>query len=300
MDETALTIQQIVLLVLFVLPGISYQFVRERVRGPVPGEQDLGQRVLRAVTASIALDALYLIIAGPQLLRLIKQTGQPWFAASGANLRQAALVALALFIAIPAAAAWAVGQVQQRHRPARFRPEPTAWDYIFRSRSACFVRARLKSGLLGGRVVRVEVTRRRLPQSGRLLSGISLGDGERRQLRPAHSEHGTVSADGQCGIHRIRSVTTSACVSTPDSAERLGTEYARNETDQCLTRRNRRFHRRLAQRDGRPDRDPWLSADHGSGRARCPAHRDGLRCPLQRPGVEMVTTEQGADTPESA
>jgi hypothetical protein len=145
-DETASTIQQIVLLVLFVLPGISYQFVRERVRGPIPGEQDLGQRVLRAVTASIALDALYLIIAGPQLLRLIKQAGQPWFATSGANPREAALVALALFIAIPAAAAWAVGQVQQRHRPARFRPEPTAWDYIFRGRSACFVRARLKSG----------------------------------------------------------------------------------------------------------------------------------------------------------
>ena len=146
MDETASTIQQVVLIVLFVLPGISYQFVRERVRGPVPGEQDLGERVLRALTASIALDALYLIIAGPQLLRLIKQTGKPWFAASDANPRLAALVALALFIAIPAAAAWVVGQTQQRRRPARFQPEPTAWDYIFRSRSTCFVRARLKSG----------------------------------------------------------------------------------------------------------------------------------------------------------
>jgi hypothetical protein len=145
-DETATTIQQIVLLVLFVLPGISYQFVRERMRGPVPGEQDIGQRVLRALTASVALDALYLIIAGPLILRLIKQTGQPWFADSAANPRLAALAALVLFIAIPAAAAWTVGQLQQRHRPARFQPEPSAWDYIFRGRSACFVRARLKSG----------------------------------------------------------------------------------------------------------------------------------------------------------
>ena len=143
MDDPVSTIQQVVLIVLFVLPGISYQFVRERMRGPVPGEQDLGERVLRALTASIAVDALYLIIAGPQLLRLIKQTGQPWFAASGANPRQAAMVALALFIGIPAAAAWTVGQVQRR-RPAP--PKPVTWDYMFYGRSACFIRARLKSG----------------------------------------------------------------------------------------------------------------------------------------------------------
>jgi Family of unknown function (DUF6338) len=146
MDETASTLQQVVLLVLFALPGISYQFVRERLHGPVPGEQDLSERVLRAVTASIALDALYLIIAGPQIVHLIKPARQPWFATASADPRQAAAVALALFIAIPAGAAWTVGQVQQRHRPARFKPVPTAWDNIFRGRSACFIRAKLKSG----------------------------------------------------------------------------------------------------------------------------------------------------------
>ena len=58
MAGTASTFQQVVLLVLFVLPGISYQFVRERKRGPVPGERDLSECVLRAITASIALDAV--------------------------------------------------------------------------------------------------------------------------------------------------------------------------------------------------------------------------------------------------
>lgn len=58
------TVVQLALLVLLVLPGITYQFVRERRRGPVPGERDLGERVLRAIVASIALDALYVVVAG--------------------------------------------------------------------------------------------------------------------------------------------------------------------------------------------------------------------------------------------
>lgn len=58
------TAVQLALLVLLVLPGTTYQFVRERRRGPVPGERDLGERVLRAIVASIALDALYVVAAG--------------------------------------------------------------------------------------------------------------------------------------------------------------------------------------------------------------------------------------------
>lgn len=67
------TVVQLALLVLLVLPGITYQFVRERRRGPVPGERDLGERVLRAIVASIALDALYVVVAGRR-----------WFAWRGA------------------------------------------------------------------------------------------------------------------------------------------------------------------------------------------------------------------------
>jgi hypothetical protein len=144
--ETASTVQQIVLLVLFVLPGVSYQFVRERMRGPVPGERDLSERVLRALTASIALDAFYLIAAGPALVHLIRPAARPWFSTAAAEPRQAAATALALFILIPAGAAWLVGLVERRRHPSRFDPVPTAWDSTFRGRSACFVRARLKSG----------------------------------------------------------------------------------------------------------------------------------------------------------
>ena len=144
--ETPSTLQQIILLVLFVLPGITYQFVRERMRGPVPGERDLAERVLRALTASIVLDALYLIAIGPWLVHLIKPSGRPWFAAAAAEPRQAAAVSLALFFAIPATAALAVGMIERLRHPSRFDPVPTAWDGAFRERSTGFVRVRLKSG----------------------------------------------------------------------------------------------------------------------------------------------------------
>jgi hypothetical protein len=78
--QTASTVQQVVLLILFVLPGITYQFVRERARGPVAGERELGERVLRAITASIALDAVYLMVAAPWLVDLVKPVRQQWFA----------------------------------------------------------------------------------------------------------------------------------------------------------------------------------------------------------------------------
>jgi hypothetical protein len=150
MTDTASTAQQVILLVLFVLPGTTYQFVRERSRGRVPGGQDFSERVLRALTASIALDALYVIVAGPQLVRLIKPAGGMWFAAAVAHPRQAAGLSLALFLAIPAAAAWCISLLERRRYPSRFDPVPTAWDSAFRSRAAGFVRVRMKSGVWVG------------------------------------------------------------------------------------------------------------------------------------------------------
>lgn len=82
MGETPSTLQLIVLLVPLVLPGITCQ-VREWMRGPAPGERDLAERVLRAVTASIVLDAIYLIAVGPWLAQMIKPSGRPWFTRHG-------------------------------------------------------------------------------------------------------------------------------------------------------------------------------------------------------------------------
>ncbi|MEU2067213.1 DUF6338 family protein [Streptomyces anulatus] len=143
------TVVQLALLVLLVLPGITYQFVRERRRGPVPGERDLGERVLRAIVASIALDALYVVVAGPALVRLARGADGGW---NGfvERPRAVGLAAVMLFLVVPAVAAVAVSLMDRRRRKARFLSTPSAWDHAFRDREPCFVRVRLKDGNWAG------------------------------------------------------------------------------------------------------------------------------------------------------
>lgn len=46
------TVEQLILLIVLVLPGVTYQYLRERRRGPVAAEQVFADRVLRAMTRS--------------------------------------------------------------------------------------------------------------------------------------------------------------------------------------------------------------------------------------------------------
>jgi hypothetical protein len=140
------TVTQLALLVLLVLPGITYQFLRERWRGPAPGERDLGERVLRAVAVSVFLDAVYLVVAGPELLQLAHGPNSAIWDGFAQRPRVVGLVGLVLFIVVPAAAAAAVSWAQRHRLRASFRGTPTAWDHAFRDRRPCFVRARLKDG----------------------------------------------------------------------------------------------------------------------------------------------------------
>ena len=144
------TVVQLALLVLLVLPGISYQFVRERLRGPVPGERDLGERVLRAIVASIALDSVYAVVAGPALVGLARGTGSGEWNGFVQQPRLVGVVGVLLFLVVPAAAAAAVSLVERRRRHTRFLSTPTAWDHAFRDREPCFVRVRLKDGNWAG------------------------------------------------------------------------------------------------------------------------------------------------------
>ncbi|WP_033443038.1 DUF6338 family protein [Saccharothrix sp. NRRL B-16314] len=144
------TVVQLVLLVLLVLPGISYQFVRERLRGPVPWERDLGERVLRAIVASIVLDSAYLAVAGPALIRLTRGTPPGELNGFVQQPRAVGAVAVLLFLVVPAAAAFAVSLVERRRRKSTYRRTPTAWDHAFRDREPCFVRVRLKDGNWAG------------------------------------------------------------------------------------------------------------------------------------------------------
>ncbi|WP_049580280.1 DUF6338 family protein [Streptomyces sp. SBT349] len=147
--QTPSTIEQLVLLILLVLPGMTYQYLRERWRGPVAGERQLADRVLRAITASVALDAVYAVTVGPHLVARFDDPGTPLARQLLAEPRAVGLWALGLFIGVPAALAAAVSWRLRRGAATTYRAVPTAWDYAFGNRRdsrPCFLRARLKDG----------------------------------------------------------------------------------------------------------------------------------------------------------
>jgi len=150
LNQAPATATQLLLLVIFVLPGVVYQMVRERWRGTVPGEVNIGERVLRAIVSSLVLDVFYLIVAGPELVQLV--AGYPEGTSGGIlrgisqHPRVAGLVAAVLFLAVPSLTAFAVSSWKQRHLPAKVLITPTAWNHAFRKRTSCYVRARLKDG----------------------------------------------------------------------------------------------------------------------------------------------------------
>jgi len=146
MPQAPTTIVQVVIVLLLVLPGVVYQFVRERTHGLVPAHKDLGERILRAVTAGIVLDTFYVLLAGPWLVRLLQGQQRGWFHAAADRPRAVALAALLLLILLPAGAAWLVSRLHARGSRSSFEPTPTAWDSAFRQRGHSLVRLRLKSG----------------------------------------------------------------------------------------------------------------------------------------------------------
>jgi hypothetical protein len=59
---------QLLVLLLFVLPGSVFQTVRTRLRGPVPSDQDATTKVLRALAVSTLLNAVYVAVFGKDVL----------------------------------------------------------------------------------------------------------------------------------------------------------------------------------------------------------------------------------------
>lgn len=134
------TVTQLILVMVCVLPGVTYQFVRERARGLVPAEIDLGHRLLRALTASIVLDGVYFAVLGRNLVEVLRSDRFP------GDPRSTALYALALLFGVPALSAAVLSWLERRRLRGRYRATPTAWDHMFRDRGPSYVRARLKDG----------------------------------------------------------------------------------------------------------------------------------------------------------
>jgi Family of unknown function (DUF6338) len=139
------TAQQILILLLLVLPGFFYQGARERLHGPAPGGVEITRRLARAIAASVVFDAIYLVAIGPWLVELMAPQGGV-VTGLAFRPRQTGLSILVLIVGIPTAVALGEFRLSRRARRGRFADAPTAWDGLFRDRSECLVRIQLKSG----------------------------------------------------------------------------------------------------------------------------------------------------------
>ncbi|WP_280410277.1 DUF6338 family protein [Nocardia brasiliensis] len=149
------TLIGVITLVILVLPGVIYTSVRIRFRGYRSSDRELGSLVLRAISFSFIIDALYLAVFGDALLRWIKASpsGVP------AQPRQMGIALFALGVLIPAAiAVFQYGKISLREGELagrRFKypwpssPHdlvPTAWDKAALDRESGWVRIRLSDG----------------------------------------------------------------------------------------------------------------------------------------------------------
>lgn len=148
MTSAPSTVIQLALIVIAILPGVTYQLIRERQKGPSPGERDVAERILRALAASVALNAVYAVVLGPELVRLYR--GEVNRDALLSHLRLTGLLCLVLVFIVPAVAARAVSRIERRTMRGSYVSTPTAWDHIFRDCPPSFVRARLKDGVWVG------------------------------------------------------------------------------------------------------------------------------------------------------
>jgi hypothetical protein len=142
------TVPQLLILVAFVLPGVVYQSVRSRLRGPTPDELDATTKVLRATAASTLLALIYGIFLGPAVRDALRGSG--WLYD---HPRSVAVLGLFLLFVIPVLVAvveqlwvrWKAGLPWGEHL-MQYNPTPSAWDFAFRDLAPCFLRVLTDDG----------------------------------------------------------------------------------------------------------------------------------------------------------
>lgn len=174
------TLPQVVVATVVAMPGLIYASVRTTLGGYRSADARLGSRVLHAVVVGVLLDLLYVALFGSALVSIfvIDDKGKL------PDLRQAALVALVLGAAVPAALAavrhgaleWTppqtgvlsrayaglakryeglgprlAGRIGKVSKHSPFEATPTAWDWAAPHMCDRYVRVRMADGtFLGG------------------------------------------------------------------------------------------------------------------------------------------------------
>jgi hypothetical protein len=131
---------QLLVTLLFVVPGFVYQGVLISRVGRTPADLDLSMRVLRAIATSTLFGLVYVVFLGQPLLQAAEGQGP-----LVENPRVGALAAAAGGFVIPAVAALLQARIQ--HGGASTHdPTPSAWDYTFKELEPCYIRVRMQDG----------------------------------------------------------------------------------------------------------------------------------------------------------
>lgn len=155
---------QLLILLLFVLPGSVYQTARARLRGPIPSDQDATTKVLRALAVSTGLNALYLAIFGKELLRPLRAHSLRGLE-KAVDVHLVGVWALLCLFLVPGLLAcvlfWAsrseaIGNATDKAietfgwtKPA-YHPSPRTWDFAFTDIKPCYVRVLSADGYWSG------------------------------------------------------------------------------------------------------------------------------------------------------
>ena len=140
---TPTSVTQLMLLLLFVVPGFVYQAVRISVRGRLPLDIELSTRIVRAIVSSGIFALLYLIILGQPLIDAARGHGFGFD-----HPRLGALLALVGGVVIPSLLAlvrvpnweWIRRLSAALPEVTKYDPTPTAWDKVFQNIGECFIR----------------------------------------------------------------------------------------------------------------------------------------------------------------
>lgn len=159
------SVGQLAIALFLVTPGVVYQVTRSRLRGPTPDDASATNRILRALAFSAVLNGIYAIVAGPDLYRLVSDSGTHQLSGSGAleHLRSIGWLVLLLYLIVPAVLA-AVGAGMTKYIPRlrnqwpkiprlSYEPTPRAWDWAFgHTKKTTYVRILTTDGRwIGGR-----------------------------------------------------------------------------------------------------------------------------------------------------
>lgn len=134
---------QLLIILLFIIPGSVFQAVRGRLRGPTPADRDVSGRIVRALAVSVLLNALYLAALGGSATNTINHvTG----ASSSDFSRGDGWLAVTLLFVVPAALAFldyfSIGLRDRSLSKLKvlYDPTPGAWDFAFSRDEPCFIR----------------------------------------------------------------------------------------------------------------------------------------------------------------